>query len=404
VPKKSKMNSENNELYIRMVKVLKDYSDKFSHPIMHKELAEMDEYNKSLYFRILCMLTQCENTTNDKQIWFLNRLLEGNVAEEKLEAYTVKALEIDNEDIDAFVSAFQENIVRLYFIVDALILLNLSEMNNKQIEVIATITDFLKIPERDLTCITLLVKSILLNDIAIYDEAKTWTSSETKHLDLFEYIRNFYHGNYSLDDNVIKYYSYIPDEMLLSGKFECESISFVNYNIKIGSNLEFRGCKEVCFVNSKLTGLRMLFNRVSCVSFDKCELDEFKDGIAKCHYIDRFRITGCSIVNSEAHSDDAGMFDLDSDIQGIVVTENNIRNCLSQGGRYGYTYPLFISSIYGGLFGKRIITAKNNNFISCSKHAAYGNICVFDCNTDVFVINENNIVKSCDSDVQLMRR
>ena len=83
------MSSENNELYIRMVKVLKDYSDKFSHPIKHKELAEMDEYNKSLYFRMLCMLTQCENTTNDKQIWFLNRLLEGNVADEKLETYTM---------------------------------------------------------------------------------------------------------------------------------------------------------------------------------------------------------------------------------------------------------------------------------------------------------------------------
>ena len=179
-----------------MVKVLKDYSDKFSYPIKHKELAEMDEYNKSLYFRMLCMLSQCENTTNDKQIWFLNRLLEGNMAEEKLEAYTVKALDIDNEDIDAFLSAFQENIVRLYFIIDALILLNLSEMNNKQTEMIANITDFLKISERDLTCITLLAKSILLNDIATYDEAKTWTSSETKHLDMFDYIRNFCYNIY----------------------------------------------------------------------------------------------------------------------------------------------------------------------------------------------------------------
>lgn len=383
-----------------MVKVLKDYSDKFSHPIKHKELAEMDEYNKSLYFRMLCMLSQCENTTNDKQIWFLNRLLDGNAAEEKLEAYTVKALDIDNEDIDAFVGAFQESIVRLYFVIDALILLNLSEMNNKQTEMIAYITDFLKISERDLTCITLLTKSILLNDIATYDEAKTWTSSETKYLDLFEYIRNFYHGNYSLDDNIIKYYSSIPTEIKLSGTYKCESVNFENCRIKIKKNLVFEGCKEVAFVNSKLTGAFMEFNRVTDVVFDRCVLSEFGNGVARINYVENFRISNCSIVNSESHSDYDGIFDVDNDIKSIVVTGNIIRNCLSQGGNVrDYALFMSVSSWRGGF-----ITAKGNEFNNCSRKGGFGDSYIFDCRSDVFAVNQNNKLKNCHDRVRLMRR
>ena len=398
MPKKSKINSENNQLYIRMVKVLKDYSDKFSNPIKHKELAEMDEYNKSLYFRMLCMLSQCEATTTDKQIWFLTRLLKGNIAEEELEEYTVKALEIETEDIEAFVDAFQGNIIKFYFVIDALIMLNLSEINNKQTEMIADIVRFLEISERDLSCIALLSKSILINDINAYDEAKELITNETKRLDLFEYIRNFYQGNYSLDENIVRYYSNIPMELELSGTFEYESIQFENCNIKINNELNFRGCKEVVFVNTHVTGKKIVFDRVSNVSFNGCELDNFKEGIARFNFVETLAITDCLITNSEVPSNYDGIFDVDNDVQSIGLFNNVVRNCLSQGGDVkDYVLFMSISSWRSG-----IITARHNEFVNCSRKGSWGSSFLFDCRSDVFAVNENNSLKNCHNSVQLM--
>ena len=96
-------------------------------------LKTQNEYIKSLYFRMLCVLAQYTGNVNEMQTLYLKRLMDGCKAELDYIEYMRMAMSLNIKDIDGFVLGFKEDDLRYYFCIDGCILLVLGDGNEKKI-------------------------------------------------------------------------------------------------------------------------------------------------------------------------------------------------------------------------------------------------------------------------------
>lgn len=341
------------------------------YPLENSLLKDKEEYTKSLYLRTLCMLVQYTHDPEEMQVLYLRRLIAGVQAENKLEDYMRMALEIETGDIDAFLSAFREDMLRYYFCLDGMILLAAEGDTEQDYGLLAEIVELLGVTKAELEYLTMAAKSILEQDSNIYDTAKTLLTDGTRDIDLYPYIKDFYVG--AIIDTSTEKYIYSRDkspvDLFQYGLFHTKKVVIENVTITLQSCVVFEGCEEVVIKNCNLVGNEnnYTFNRVGKILITNCNINNFTNRFAIFKNTNNIQIFNNHFTNcGYAYSSDAfgGVLLNDGDAEHNIILENNeLLNCYIEsigygGGRSG----IFLSDEN---YGKGDIKLNENRFIGC---------------------------------------
>lgn len=134
---------------------------KIEHPI-----SKENRTVKNNYFSILLMISAIDDSINDEQLLFLQRIALSDKQNSKLDSYIANLGSINIKNV---LFQLDETVKHKYskqLLLDMIILSNLCKNNDrKSYEIIASISAFLGIEKQGVREITQVAKTILLNDI-----------------------------------------------------------------------------------------------------------------------------------------------------------------------------------------------------------------------------------------------
>lgn len=326
--------------YEEKIDKIRNYFDEHKaerYPFVNTMLAEKDEYVKSLYFRMLCMLVKYTTEPNEMQILYIKRLIAGTQAENTFQDYMKMAIEIEIKDIEEFISIFSKDDLKYYFCIDGAILLNVTS-NDKDYKLLAEIIEILDITKKELNYLMAVTRSICLQDSEAFNKAKDLSTDSTKALNVYHYIEGFYSGDIVNTPTLLHIVSYDKSELDLSqyGEISAQKVIIENIQYNILENLIFNGCAEVIIKNCKFEGNipNFRFYNIGKVIIENCEFRNF-----------RMRVAYFSDVNE------------------IYCIHNKFINC-------GCTTTLEYDYLKGGVFYNQgnnttFITLKANTLLNC---------------------------------------
>lgn len=253
------------------------------YPLVNTMLAEKDDYTKSLYFRMLCMLVRY-NKPNDIQILYIKRLIAGVKTENTFQDYMKMAIEVETKDIEEFISIFSKDDLRYYFCIDGAILLNMVS-NDKDYKLLAELIEILGIKKEELNYLMAVTRSICLQDSEEFNNAKDLSVDSMETLDVYHYIERFYSGDIVNTPTLLHITSYDKSDLDLSQYEEFSSQKVIIENIKYfvsEKDLVFRGCAEVIIRNCKFIGdtSNFKFYNIGKVTIENCEFSDFSNRVA----------------------------------------------------------------------------------------------------------------------------
>lgn len=133
---------------------------KIEHPILNE-----DRTVQNNYFSILLMISTMDDSINDEQLLFLQRIAISDEQNSRLDKYLANLGSINFKTV---LYQLDETVKREYskqLLLDMIILSNLSKsVNRKSYEIIASISAFLGVERQEVKEITQVAKAILLND------------------------------------------------------------------------------------------------------------------------------------------------------------------------------------------------------------------------------------------------
>lgn len=253
------------------------------YPLINTMLTEKDEYTKSLYFRMLCMLVRYTNEPNDMQILYIKRLIAGTQAENTFQNYMKMAIEIEKKDVEEFISIFSKDELRYYFCIDGAILLNVAP-NDKDYKLFAEIIEMLCITKKELNYLMAITRSICLQDSEAFNKAQTFSVDSLKSLDIFYYIEGFYSGEVINTPALLHIMSCNKSELDLSQykKISAQKVIIENINCSILQDLLFEECTEVIIRNCNFIGKssNFTFHNIKKIIIEDCEFKDFSNRTA----------------------------------------------------------------------------------------------------------------------------
>lgn len=353
--------------------------------IKNSDLIELDEYIKNLYLQMLCTIIQYENEPSEMQILYFERVMRGMQAEELMEEYMRKALEISDNDVQEFLSYMRNDLVRFYFALDGIILASMGNQSEDNYEYLAELIELCGIVKDDLEFLSLVSRSVLEQDSSCYDDAKKKMSDHTKVLNFIPYISNYYAGAI-IDTETEKYYSapdYSASESIeLPKYYDVERVTFANLAVKVDEDFRFNGCQYVIFKNCKFTGssAKLNFDSVGNIMFEGCSFDNFENRVAVIENAKSFIIKNCKFIlcgyTSREDGERGGIFSLAlgsnaSEMDEIVLEGNEIHNCYIKGIRFYYALSGVFLKCPSRPVKKMIV--KGNTFSGCKCEGSYNN-------------------------------
>ena len=340
------------------------------YPFENVFLREKDEYVKSLYFRMLCTLTRYTGEPSEMQVLYIRRLIAGSHAENKFEDYMRMALDLDTEDIDEFISVFEEDDLKYYFCIDGAILLSVIEPHDKNYELLAELIELLGITQRELRHLTTVAKAAISQSVELFNEAQKLASETTRNLSLYHYVANFYAGVILSTPKELHIYSCNRTNVDLAqhSTFRSKKVIIENISSALKLNCVFDGCEEVLIRNCKLTGSKcyLSFNRVGRVIIEDCEISDFTNRFACFKDTNHLTLSGNSFRNCGciSSSDIKGGILQCNKFDSIVFENNEFHNCYVARNEYSYNYWATGILLHIGDTAKTIDVRKNR-FIGC---------------------------------------
>ncbi|MCC8151737.1 MAG: hypothetical protein LIO96_09880 [Lachnospiraceae bacterium] len=323
--------------------------------LVNPKLSALDEYGRLLYLKMLGTVVQYENDPTEMQTLFLGRIVNGIGAEEPMEEYMRRALEITETDVDEFLTSMRKKQVRYYFVLDALILSALGAGTKENEEYLAQLAELLDVRLDEFEYLCLVAKSVLMQDSACYDAAKGKVTERTKHVDAAPYIKEFYAG--AVVDTLTEKHYTAPEKKLSKGiifptLYKERKVVFENLAITITDDWVFDGCEEVVFRNCDFssTGGNLQFNAIGKVVMEHCAAKDFNNRAGYLSSVNNFEVKNCEFINcgvtcdSDAHG---GVFLLNSGVyDNLILIENQLLNCYVQTRSNAYpreAYGVFVS-------------------------------------------------------------
>ena len=316
------------------------------------------EYVKHLYQTVLCTVVQYHNEQTEGQMLLLKRIISGMGVEENVTEYMRKALEINETQMQEFRSMIGDGDTKYYFAIDALLLAALGSGEKDTYEYLAELLELLDISKRDLECLCTVAKAIVMQDSAVYDEAKELMSEDIEELDFSAYVRSFYTG-IIVDSEKLVYYHAVDknnsDVIELEDSFTAEIVVFSNLNINCASDIWFQGCTRVCFSNCTITGASegsFVFEGCESVEIRSCKFRDFNKPALQEMCVGGLLIDGCLFSNCMAKFSDTedwkargGVIhlsdSLDNNIRGINrIVNSSFEECGIQQRNYVWSYAI----------------------------------------------------------------
>ena len=162
--------------------------------ISNPETAELDEYIKSLYIKMLCTVVQYENDPSEMQLLYLRRLHKGIQIDNSIEDFMRMALDITEVDVQEFIAIMRDNHTRYYFALEGILLVSMGKGEHANYEYLGELIELICISKMELEYLSTVARSILEQDPEYYDKAKSIAPESVEGFTVAPYIANFYAG------------------------------------------------------------------------------------------------------------------------------------------------------------------------------------------------------------------
>lgn len=271
--------------------------------IENAALQDLEEYVKQLYVTVLCTVVQYHNEQTEGQMLVLKRIVSGIGVEENVTEYMRKALEINEKQMQEFRSMIGGEDTKYYFALDALLLSALGSGEKDTYEYVAELLELLDINKRDLECLCTVAKAIVMQDSAVYDEAKETMGENIGELDFSAYVRSFYSGIIVDSEKLIYFHSTDKtksDVMELAWSFSAETVVFSNLNLDCSSDIFFCGCSRVLFLNCTVTGENggsFVFEGCESIEIRSCRFRDFSRPVLREMCVGEVVIDSCTFTD-----------------------------------------------------------------------------------------------------------
>ncbi len=343
-------------------------------------LQELEEYVKQLYVTVLCTVVQYHNEQTEGQMLLLKRIVSGIGVDENVTEYMRKALEINETQMQEFRSMIGDGDIKYYFAIDALLLVALGGGEKDTYEYLAELLELLDISKRDLECLCTVAKAIVMQDGAVYDEAKNMMSEQISGLDLSAYVCSFYTGIIADSEKLVYYHSADEndsDVIELEDSFSAETVIFSNLNLDCVSDVCFYGCSRVLFFNCAVTGESggsFVFEGCESVEIRSCKFSDFNKPVLREMCVGRVLIENCSFINC------------------VERFSRGYDDWKAQGG-----VIQFIDSVDININGlNTIVNCSFNKCGTCNEHNYWSYAVISNCNCEVYNCSFRNCWGYCN--------
>lgn len=286
------------------------------YPVLGHPLSKSDIYTKNLYLTLLASILSIDNIDSsvvENGRLFILRIIEGLEEDIEFENIYKNSLELDEKIIDEFTLAISMENLQNNFVVDSVIVANLSgKCGDKVLEYMSTLFEMIKIQKNELGELVRLAVLILEKNKKSYKEF----CCEELNIDLqkfFFYIFDFCDGILS-NNSKLFYLEYKSQKEIMK---EDDITDMININSKIViigktlfKNIEkfpiFQDCNDIKIINSE-------FEESKCpIEFKKCKKISISNSLFKkfksralyfneCNEVELFD----SIIDSSEHRVDS---------------------------------------------------------------------------------------------------
>lgn len=312
-------------------KVFTEYR-KSKYKIVNTDLLTLDEYSKNLYIKLLCTLMQYNNTPNDMQVLFIERILLGLELDGGIQEHLKKAYEITEADINDFVAFMKGDKRKYYFALDGVILVSLGEHSDKNYDYLSELIESLGITNSDVSYISMVAKSIIEQASNIYDLAKEEVTENTKGIDVQPYIKNYYTGIITDTDEVVSYLGvnidFESEENKFRNVYKSNKIMFDNASVKIEGEISFEGCDSVILKKSAFKGRDGFINFAGCknIIIENCTFEEFDSGYGKV-----LKFSNCEnvVIRNSRFKDIKSKTIVENNVTEFIIENTEFIDCLA---------------------------------------------------------------------------
>ena len=163
-----------------------------SYAFNNHPLAEQDDYMKSLYFKMLCMISHYSGDVQEEQLLLLERFVIGANTEKSLPEYMRMAMNEDDAFLADFIDAFKEHQLRFPLVLDSLVLAQANGTSHPdQLTFIAELSEQLGLTIGEINYLAQLAASIIEQNMERYEVAEE-VRPESISFEPFIYYTNSY--------------------------------------------------------------------------------------------------------------------------------------------------------------------------------------------------------------------
>lgn len=373
--KQNKLNIENIE------KARKYFQEKKPEifPIANHPMEKEEEYHQELYISLLCSIAAFDGEVADSETLFIKRIINGIKLKTEFSQLMKKGLDINNQTVDDFVNAFSGKSLAYNFIADALLLAaSDGVLHDKELELIAEISEILKITQKEVDIISQFIAILTLQD----QEKLSKFSEENK----IPFECEYFIKSFSLEMIITKDIEYYTGDI----KFEANKaflkpiVRFENTKIMINDDVKLiiNGQKIVEFINCEITGgsdNAIQISNVTEVNIINCTFKDFVQRVFMFSSIHKALIsdsyfTNCGYFYEGSKSETGGVFlfkNTNSEIINCVFDSCHISNYCDQkpDGFCG-------SLINSNLVISKIVYSNCATYINTYSPQSVGEICI----------------------------
>ncbi|AYD40255.1 hypothetical protein D4Z93_06870 [Clostridium fermenticellae] len=342
-----------------------------AYPIKGHPLEESENYIKSVYMEMLCVILQYGGLPKGEQILFVRRLLEGIGFGDRFDECMRKALCADEAFACEFVKQFKHNDLKYNFIVDSLITIaSVGTPEKYSVEFVSEICEALLLNKKEVQFLVNVALSILEQNSEIYSCILDKNLAQDMIGYFMCYFKQFFVGKL-VDTNAELYYFAkemaelkLPDENIENcAEFKQDNIVFENYIIDLSKiSFKFVRCDYVEFINCSFSGIGpIVFENCKHVNIIRCSFNDFTKGvfdIKSCYSVNilKSNFKNCGKVGS---SDIYGGIIYSDNLNEITIKMSKFNGCFVKSGN---GYDRIYGIIFCGSDSTKHIVIENNDF------------------------------------------
>lgn len=341
------------------------------HPITGHMMAETSDYQKNLYLKCLCMMSQFGDMISQEQIFLLQRLLAGIGGSEPLEVYMRQGLEADEATFAELVESALDAPMKRQFFFDVMLVNQITPPTSEAMVFLGALAEGLSIQKDELIYTAKICKALLEQE---HDFTDVTTPKSMEFLSFFAYFKSCEVGiTYQEKRNTIRYFSEKTSYSIDPDIVDNDKLRIDNAIISLHDHRFFKGCAEITFVDCEFTpGPRFLFGLTSVkfvdckkISFINCRFSEFSCDICSFERCNQREFIGCTFHNC-MHTYNSGNSDWKAESQLFAQydcpTPLKLDHCIFNNCGGKNQAPYYRSCIIGG--GETCIVS-NCTFMDC---------------------------------------